>query len=166
MVRSKSEASGREFFGLVEQIRQEAKYFHVSRSELAAKLAMDKQCEILCEHETTDVDGSTVFVTLRLNWAQRFLGRWSVSLKLHKVRVDGIDWLRLYDTPNGTKCSGWHRHGWDATTKQADLHIPLPDAFGVDVNTTEDFILRICSEMQIYLSAKDVGIFDDDLLGA
>lgn len=166
MVRSKGErTAGRSFFHLVEQIRAEDKYFNVSRGELADKLGRDKYCEIVSEHETEDTDRATVFPVLRLNLAVRG-PRWSASLKLHKIRVDGIDWHRTFDAPDGSKASGWHRHGWNAAEHNAEIHVPIAD-FGDELTTVNDFLIRMSHVLRITLSANDVGAFDDeDLLGA
>jgi hypothetical protein len=62
MVRSKDENRPKqELFYLVEQIRSEDKYFNVSLSELSQKLADDNYVEVTWEHETVDVDGTTIF---------------------------------------------------------------------------------------------------------
>jgi hypothetical protein len=74
--------------------------------------------------------------------------------------VDGIDWLRRFDAPDGTKATGWHRHYWNPAEQNADIHVPLAD-FGSGLKNVGDFLIRVCSEMRISLSANDVGFSDD-----
>lgn len=161
MVRSKDEnGRARVLFHLVEQIRAEDKYFNISLSELSRKLADEGQYEVNWEHETVDVDGTTQVTNLRLNLARRG-PTWAAALKLHRIRIDGIDWLRRYDDPDGNRCSGWHRHNWNELEQNVSFHIPMPD-FAGDRLTISDFLVRMCKEMRISLSASDVGI-DDEL---
>jgi hypothetical protein len=160
MVRSKGEAeipTGREFFHLVERIRSEQKYFDISRDEIETELYAGDSCEAYCSHEMDD-NGEVVYPELRLNVKRRKQGRrWSVALKLHDTRIDGIDFESKFDLPNGSQARGWHRHEWDAKANSAErLKIPLGD-FGGEILSAEEFLIRAFSELRILLNSRNAG---------
>jgi hypothetical protein len=164
MVRSKSEDdSVRSLLHLVDQIRSERKYFDVGLGDLAGELERNRYCEVYSSHETKDVDGSTVTAILRLNLAKRRYGC-SAALKIHRWRIDGIDWERRFTQADGSQGCGWHRHEWDDRAQSGErLKIPLP-GFDVGVGTVEESLIRICSELRIDLNADDVGFTNGLLL--
>ena len=109
----------------------------------------------------TDDDGEVVGVELRLNVNCRapkpWMG-WSVTLKLHRMRIDGVDHEAIFDTADGTKGTGWHRHLWDSTERNGDrLKQPLA-SFGEGPPLSRvDFVVRAFSELRVLLNNKDDG---------
>src|SRR5262245_36848933 len=103
-------------FPYVEQIVASEKFFDLGRGDILNALAQKGQCEFTTEHDVTDENGEVTANLLRLNVATRAEARecWAVSLKLHGLRIDGIDYEGSYKTATGEKGSGWHRHKWNA----------------------------------------------------
>lgn len=157
MVRSKGE-SGRDFLHLVEQIKADDKYFNYSRLEVVNRIASEGLADLECEHGTSSEAGA-VDVPLRLYLKSR-RKYWSAALMLHGIRIDGIDWLPSFPCEDGTTGTGWHRHRWNADEMNANVHVPLPAAFGVRLDNVEEFLIRISQEMRITWSANDVGFND------
>ena len=67
-----------------------------------------------------------------------------MSVILYSNRVDGridcIDWEGMFDTMDGAKGSGFHRHIWDAVKKDCEkskIALPL-----FKPSTVEEFILQ------------------------
>jgi hypothetical protein len=79
---------------------------------------------------------------------------WTISLKLHKERIDGIDWEPYFDDQTGNKSSGWHRHEWDQRRRTAKS-IKNPVQGFDSVKSREDFIIRTLKEMRIQLNKVD-----------
>ena len=68
---------------------------------------------------------------------------WSMSLILNTARFDGridcIDWEPLFVSTDGSKCSGFHRHLWNAKVMSCDrFKVPLPQ---LEATSAEDFIV-------------------------
>lgn len=145
---------------LAPRIRDEEKYFPASHADVCRSLRRAGNTEVRTEHSTEDIDGSTIFVQLRLNIAckARFVQAWSASLKLHGVRIDGVDHHDLYRAADGQQARGWHRHGWDPARQQQTERIPL-DGFG-HVADIETFVRRVCETLGVSLDKHDLGLFD------
>lgn len=150
------------YFHLVPQLRSEVKYFPCSRGALVRALTAKGKAEVRAEHVTLDADGTEVFADLRLNvnCTSRFPFAWSASLKLHRKRVDGVDWESHFTQYDGTAASGWQRHLWDKAREDGDSLKTVLTNFE-DVASIETFLLRVCEVMRIRFDPKDHG---DDLL--
>jgi len=113
-------------------------------------------------HEATIVDDLNTehVVTLKLNIntrAQLMVG-WSIALKLHQIRIDGIDWHSTYSDPDGKKHQGWHRHRFDQRKQRASERWPTEVLNEVSDRT--QFLIRTLKEMDISLNAVDHGSYD------
>jgi hypothetical protein len=82
-----------DFFDHVERIRGTDKYFDVSMLAISRQLLAKGECELTAEHDLVDEQGAEVIVPLRLNIATRHDSPfcWQLALKLHGIRIDGID---------------------------------------------------------------------------
>lgn len=161
MVRSKGEggANARELFHLTERLRAADKYFDISHAEIERQLAAGGSCEVVWQHETADENGDPVGAELKLNvnCKSSVWRNWSVSLKLHGIRIDCIDHESRFDAVDGTVSTGWHRHSWDTTRRTAErLKVPLA-GFGESWSSREEFLIRAFSEMRILLNSSDHG---------
>jgi hypothetical protein len=100
-------------FFLVPQIVATEKYIDISRDEIERNLN-DEGGEVDYDWEETLTDDFNVEwnVTLKLNISCKspLMVGWSIALKLHQIRIDGIDWHSAFCDPEGTKHHGWHRH--------------------------------------------------------
>lgn len=68
---------------------------------------------------------------------------WSMSLILndHRFngRIDCIDWEPLFDSIDGRRCSGFHRHVWNSKQMSCDrFKVPMD---GFNPASVEEFIL-------------------------
>jgi hypothetical protein len=148
-----------DFFFLVGQIVTEKKYFHCSLGDISQHLEADGHCEVEAEHHTED-DYSTVHtVLLRLNIScknKTNTTSWSVALKLHNIRIDGIDSEPVYPGMDGTLYQGWHRRVWNHRHQSAERNkIPVAD---LDVIKGRDHFLNIVFNlMGILLDRNDHG---------
>jgi len=149
----------RDFFDFVEQIRAGEKYFDVSREAIQRLLlAKHGQCDLLTDHDLEDKKGGTVTATLRLNITTRAESplNWSMALKLHGVRIDGVDHesrFRMIDSGFG---HGWHRHMWDSSEESAERD-KLPITVLDGVSTRDQFLIRGLSVLKVRLNAVDHG---------
>jgi hypothetical protein len=146
-------------FFLVPQIVADRKYFDVSASEILRSLhARSGKFDLKAEHETKDeynVD-FRVIIRLNVNCQSVMPEGWTIALKLHDERIDGFDFESVFDTANGSKARGWHRHQWDQRAQSAKrIKLPAPDLNGVDAR--EQFLNRALSMMRIRLNARDYG---------
>lgn len=145
-------------FFLVPRIVTEEKYFNVSRAEILRCLAKDGEFDLSTEHTFSDGDISLPAVVLRVNITGRgsIPQSWSIALKLHDTRIDGIDWESRFTAQDGTIGSGWHRHCWDEKQTSAEKNkIPVGDLTG-DLSK-EEFLIRALSILRITLSGNDNG---------
>lgn len=113
----------------------------------------------MCIHEFTDDNGDVRGAELKLNVICRapVVQGWRISLKLHRIRVDGIDHEGQYDLPDGSKAHGWHRHVWDEKAQHGDdLKQPL-ETFGKGLQSKAEFLIRACREMRIIFNKSDDG---------
>lgn len=149
----------REFFHLVEHIVAEEKYFEVSRQEIARELARCGEFGIEGYIDLTD-DGEEVSIPVELRISYRN-GRsgWHIVLLLHKERIDGIDFEQRYTDMEGGTRSGWHRHQWNPDTKEAKIFKqPVTDLD--DVETVDEFLIRVCALLRVRLNPIDHGTLD------
>lgn len=162
MVRSKGEDNARELLQVADKFRAAEKYFDVSLREIDRHLDAKGEVELTGEHEVADDDGESVAALLRLNIncrSKRSVG-WTISLKLCKTRIDGIDRENSYDATDGTKQVGWHRHVWDSRIQSAELSKAPVQGFDDPKLVRSDFLLRAFSEMRILVSRNDYGSAD------
>jgi hypothetical protein len=146
-------------FFLVPQIVADMKYFDVSAPEiLRSLLAPSGKFDLTEEHETKDeynVD-FRVIIRLNINCQSKVPEGWTIALKLHNERVDGIDWESEFTAADGSTGHGWHRHQWNQREQSAKrIKIPAPDFDGIDAR--EQFLTRALSVMRIRLNARDYG---------
>src|SRR5688572_26073998 len=112
----------RELFDYVEKIREAEKYFEASIAEIRRMVRVKGRCDLYAELDLNDENGLPITANLRLNIAggiDRPLVAWTLALKLHNERIDGIDYEATFDMEDGNKGHGWHRHGWDASEASA-----------------------------------------------
>jgi hypothetical protein len=151
-----------ELFFLVPKIVAARKYVSIHRDEIERELAGEHgQFEWEWEEIIADEFGNEQYVPLRLNISCRdeLAVSWSISLKLHCIRIDGIDWHRTFIDPNGSVQKGWHRHEFDQRSKSADKHRVPVVGLGLDISRT-DFLIRTLSEMNVLLSGVDNGNYE------
>jgi len=148
------------YFHLVPKIREESKYFDVSQAAMCQRLIDKKYGEFTAEHQTGDLDGTTVYFDLRLNISCKApqVEGWAVSIKLHGQRIDGVDHHAVYDAEGGNRAHGWHRHGWD-TGAQSDNIVRAPIEGFEDVRDIETFVRRVCKTLKVKTNAKDHDLF-------
>jgi len=144
-------------FPFAPQIIAEEKYFDVSRDQIVRELQVG-DAEFETEHQFVDDFGNEMTAVLRLNMSCRnnYVRGWTISLKLHKERIDGVDWEPYFVGNDGNRKSGWHRHVWNQKLQSAKSgKIPVQ---GLDeVNNREDFVIRALKEMNITLNKTDYG---------
>jgi hypothetical protein len=148
----------RPLFDFVEQIRAAQKYFDVSRLELKRQLLVEGKCDVTGEHDVIDEANHSVTTELRLNIAARddHPESWTVALKLHGVRIDGIDYEPRFRTIDGEIAHGWHRHQWDPDEEKAERgKVPIANFEGVE--DREQFLIRALSVLRVKLNAVDHG---------
>jgi hypothetical protein len=147
----------RSLFEFVDQIREASKYFDVSRQEILRELLVKGKCQIVTEHDVND-RGDTITAPLRLNVAahEGALIAWTVALKLHNIRIDGIDYEAKFRTVNGDVAHGWHRHQWSASDESADVG-KIPIDILDDITTREEFLIRSFKLLRISLNPLDHG---------
>lgn len=145
----------RDFFDCVEQIRRSEKYFDVSRLGIQRLLLAKGECEVYADHDVQVSDGGTHTAQLRLNVRTRSETplAWTISLKLHGIRIDCIDHEARFKAYDGQIGRGWHRHMWDADAESAErLKTPVSGLDGVI--TREDFLMRALQVMRVNLDDK------------
>jgi hypothetical protein len=149
-------------FFLVPQIVATKKYIDISRSEIERTLN-DEGGEVEYDWEETITDEFNVEwnVTLKLNISCKspLMFAWSIALKLHQIRIDGIDWHSTFCDPEGTKHRGWHRHRFDRKKQSADGQ-RLPTTVLEGASGTTAFLIRTLKEMNISLSGVDHGNYE------
>ena len=144
-----------DYFFLAEKIREERKYFDFSVEEILRDLDDNHgKAEYECEQELT---GHDYTIPLRLNIRCRGLeNSWTIALKLHCIRIDGIDWEARYKDQDNQSMSGWHRHLYDGKSKSADNLKASVEGFD-DIFNKQQFLLRAFKLMKILLNAVDYG---------
>lgn len=149
-------------FFLASTIVAAEKYIDISRDEIERTLS-DENGEFDYDWEETVLDdlGNEHVVTLKLNinCKSQLMVSWSISLKLHQIRIDGIDWHSVYTDPNGDRQNGWHRHRFDPKKQRADGQRWPTKALDQMSNRTQ-FLIRTLSEMNIRLSGVDHGNYE------
>ncbi len=157
----------RELFDYVHKIRAADKYFDVSLQEIQRALLVQGKCDIYGEVDIEDENGLPVTASLRLNiagGADRPLTSWSLALKLHNVRIDGVDHEFRFDMPDGTFGHGWHRHQWNASDESAERHkLPVGDHLQ-RLSDGHGFLVRSLTLLNIQMNSIDHG--QDELLFA
>ena len=110
-------------FFLAPRIVAAKKYIDISRDEIERNLN-DENGEVDYDWEETITDDFNTEwnVTLKLNISCKpaLVVAWSIALKLHQIRIDGIDWHNTFCDPEGNKHHGWHRHRFDPKKENAD----------------------------------------------
>ena len=146
-------------FFLVPQIVATDKYFDVSIPEmLRAVTSASGKFDRVEEQTIGDEYGVDypVLVRLNINCQSIVPEGWTIALKLHKERIDGIDHESNFDAVDGSAGHGWHRHQWDQR-KQSAKYIKIPMADLDSVDGREQFLVRPLSIMRIKVSARDYG---------
>jgi len=154
--------SGMDYFFLVPKIVSMTKYLDVSRDEIERDLTgQNGQVEYQWEEVVEDDVHMEHFVPLRLNISCRphLIVGWAISLKMHNIRIDGLDWHSSFYDPNGEKRHGWHRHEFDQKQQCADGR-RLPTAALDHTTTQTQFLIRTLKEMKIQLSGVDHGNYE------
>lgn len=146
-----------DFFDQAPRLAAEEKYFDVSKQGLRrALLSNHGKCDLLTDHEVS-VDGRPQTVVLRLNISTRGPQptAWSMAVKLHGIRIDGVDHEGRFTTEDGKTAVGWHRHCWDPIEESAERH-KVPVSVMDDIKTVEDFLVRGLSLLRVRLNAVDL----------
>lgn len=149
-------------FFLVPQIVAAKKYIDISRDDMERNLN-DENGEVEYDWEETITDDFDIehVVTLKLNISCKspIMLAWSIALKLHQIRIDGVDWHSTFYDPEGNKHQGWHRHRFDQKKENADgQRWPTKALEGASDKTT--FLIRTLKEMNISLSGVDHGNYE------
>lgn len=150
-------------FDHVEQIRAEVKYFAVAQDRIERELASVGRCEVIAVHEFVDENGQQRAAELRLNMSGRveYPHTWKVVLKLHKTRIDGIDFETKFTACDGTIGHGWHRHRWNRAEDSAEREkVPVRD-FDSAYKRSQ-FLTRAMNTLRVRLSKSD-DVETDDL---
>lgn len=143
-------------FPFTSTIVTEVKYFDISRDEIVRQLQAGGNVETETEHRFSDEFSNEFTAVLRLNISCKYEDArgWTISLKLHKERVDGIDWEPYFIDQTGGKSFGWHRHVWNQKYQTAkSMKTPVQGFDGV--KTREEFVIRALKELRITLSKVD-----------
>src|SRR5258708_3267175 len=140
-------------FFLVPQIVAGEKYFDVSMPEIVrGGMSATGKFDCTAEHKVTDeycTDYQSV-IRINVNCQSKMPEGWTIALKLHRERIDGIDWEAKFDAADGTEGHGWHRHQWNQRSQSAKhTKIPTTDFDGID--SREQFLIRAFSLMRIKL---------------
>jgi hypothetical protein len=145
-------------FPFVQTIVSGVKYFDISRDEILRTLQASDDVEVETEHRFTDDFSNELTALLRLNASckNEYVRGWTSSLKLHKERIDGIDWEPYFIDHTGAMVSGWHRHLWDRKHQSAKSSKVSVQGFD-EVKTRDQFIIRALKEMHITLNRTDYG---------
>jgi hypothetical protein len=160
VVRSKGESprEARDLFHLVEHIRATEKYFDCSRDEIERELIAEGYYEVYSDLEI-DADGEKAVAKLRLNLtgASASSQRWAIALKLHDVRIDGIDYEPRFLCADGSTGRGWHRHVFDGKARNAERGKVEVPGFGSGLDALDTFLIRAFGEMRILVNKHDGG---------
>jgi len=138
------------------------KYIDISRDEIERTLNDENgEFDYDWEETVTDELHTEHVVTLKLNISCKgpLMISWSIALKLHQIRIDGIDWHSSYCDPDGNKQHGWHRHRFDPRKQSADSQRWPTNALEQSSGRT-DFLIRTLKEMNITLSGVDHGNYN------
>jgi hypothetical protein len=147
-----------DFFFLTEQIVSGKKYFPCSQYDLLIALQDKGYIELETEHHVRDDFANLIAVVLRLNITCKndYREGWTVAMKLHNARIDGIDWEPKFHDPDGVLHSGWHRHMWDRKKRSAErTKVRVTDL--QIIKSREHFLTIVFSLMGIVLDANDYG---------
>jgi hypothetical protein len=164
MVRSQGETNPPpNLLALAERFRLADKYFDVSLAEIERRLDADGgEYECRSEVDVLGEDGAPIAAELRLNINCRSAIRitWSVSIKLHRIRIDCIDHERRFPIGDRAFGSGWHRHTWDAQRGDCENRDrgkqPL-SGFSDHLESRAEFLLRVFKELRVLLNRQDHG---------
>lgn len=145
-------------FFLVERIRAGSKYFDISIEEILRDLENEGgKSEYESELDLPGVDDS---IPLRLNIRCKGpANSWTIALKLHGTRIDGIDWEARYTDVQGQAMRGWHRHLYDDKSKSAMSMKAQVEGFD-DISDKRQFLVRTFKLMKILLNEVDYGPTD------
>jgi hypothetical protein len=148
---------------LADKIIADIKWFACSMTDIEHELNDENgECEKECEHAIPDDFGNEAVATIRLNinCKSEYPQGWTISLKMHDTRIDGIDWHATFTDPQGVKHKGWHRHQYDAKSKTAD-HARYPvqgfEELEGDAMGRYRFLVRALKQMRVTLDTADHG---------
>jgi hypothetical protein len=138
------------------------KYIDISRDEIERALN-DENGEFEYDWEEVVLDDlnneHVVTLKLNINCKSRLMIAWSIALKLHQIRIDGIDWHSRYKDPGGNEQKGWHRHRFDPRSHRGDNQRWATTVLeGVSDKT--QFLVRALKEMNIVVSGVDHGNYE------
>ncbi len=144
-----------DYFFLAEKIRADSKYFDVSIEEILRDLENEGgKFEYECEQTLIGFDD---LIPLRLNIRCKGpVNSWTIALKLHCIRIDGIDWEARYTDIRGQSMYGWHRHMFDEKSKSAVNLKASVEGFD-DISDKQQFLSRAFKLMKILLNEVDYG---------
>ncbi|MGB8061099.1 MAG: hypothetical protein WCF26_04340 [Candidatus Sulfotelmatobacter sp.] len=149
-------------FFLAPTIVAAEKYIDISRDEIERALDEENsEFDYDWEETITDDLNTEHVVTLKLNinCKSRLMISWSISLKLHQIRIDGIDRHSRYSDREGNIHEGWHRHRFDPRKQRADdQRWPTNVLQGASERT--QFLIRTLKEMNISVSGVDHGNYE------
>ena len=149
-------------FFLVPKIVAAEKYIDISRDEIERTMN-EQNGEFDIDWEEVVVDDFAVEheVTLKLNISCRsqLMEGWSVALKLHGIRIDGIDWHNRFRDPEGNTHHGWHRHRFDQKARSAN-NCRWPTAVLDGASDRTQFLIRTLKELNILFSGVDHGNYE------
>ena len=153
-------------FEYTEKIVAAEKYFDISRAEIVRVLSDTRECELTCDFPLAGITESgpdTVLLRLNISCTHRTLVEsWTISLKMHKIRIDGIDFQAVYYDRDKKRHRGCHRNRWNSADEEANKHEPL-NGFD-DINSIEEFVIRSLKVMKVTLNSQDHGstrLWDD-----
>src|SRR5689334_7483576 len=151
-----------DYFFLVPKIVGSVKYLDISLNEIERLLHEGHgEFDEDFEHTVKDDFNNEITVTLKLNIAIRrtLMVGWSIALKMHRERIDGIDWHNVYLDPRGSKQHGWHRHEFEQNMRSAN-HRRVPTEILDGITCQRDFLIWTLKEMKISLNRVDHGNYE------
>jgi len=147
----------RELFDYVEQIRDAQKSIEVSLKDIQRELRGKSKCDVYFDVDVIDSNGLPVTASVRLNIAgglDRPLTSWTLAMKLHNIRIDGIDHEFRFKMLSGAVGHGWHRHYWDKSEGTADHHKLPIDALD-HIASGEEFLSHGLNVLKIRADTVD-----------
>jgi hypothetical protein len=149
-------------FFLVPTVVAAVKYLDISLNEIERILREENgEFNFDWEHVVEDEFNNEITVVLKLNIScqQPMMVGWSIALKMHRTRIDGIDWHNAYFDPHGDKQHGWHRHEFDQNTKSANNR-RVPTAALDSLTCQREFLIWTLKEMKFILNRVDYGNYE------
>lgn len=97
------------YFPLADRVREDSKFFDVSLPQIERDLDREGgEAEYETDHFFDDTEAGQATIPLKLNISCKspIVFGWTISLKLHGKRIDGIDWHAQYTDTAGNRQSG------------------------------------------------------------